>query len=75
MIRACLVSIVVVSLCLVSVRIVLAQDSPRVTCLVKCKTNLSVCLASAGSDEKKKSACNKELQTCISLCPASPLPR
>lgn len=48
----------------------LAEDSPRVKCLTKCKETLQDCLKKAGKDETKKSACNKAVADCVKVCPA-----
>ncbi len=48
----------------------MAEDSPRIKCLTKCSNELIACLKDAGKDETKKSACNKEVDSCQKVCPA-----
>ena len=48
-----------------------ADESERLKCLEKCQNAHNACLADAGDDESKKSACNKALSACIAGCPAN----
>jgi hypothetical protein len=48
-----------------------AGESDRLKCLENCQNTHNACLAAAGDDEGKKSACNKALSACIAGCPAN----
>lgn len=45
------------------------EDTPRMKCLKKCQAELTTCLKDAGTDEAKKSKCNKALNDSLKLCP------
>ena len=44
-------------------------ESPRLECLKSCQNAHNACLASAGSDQSKRSECNKEASECEKMCP------
>jgi hypothetical protein len=47
-----------------------AEESPRMKCLQKAQNNHFACLANAGNDQAKKSACTKKLSEELAACPA-----
>src|SRR6266568_5788064 len=40
-------------------------DTPRMECLKRCQDANNACLASAGDDESKRSACDQQLDDCL----------
>ena len=45
------------------------EETPRMKCLKKCQAEHLTCLAAAGDDPNKTSACNKKLSECEKGCP------
>jgi len=50
-------------------QLILQEETPRMKCLKKVQADHLACLATAGKDEKKKSACNTKLAEDLAKCP------
>jgi len=44
-------------------------DTPGLECVKRCQDANNACLASAGDDESKRSACDQQLDDCLKACP------
>jgi hypothetical protein len=45
------------------------EDTPRMKCLKKAQQDHFNCLAGAGNDAAKRSACDKALSNAVNACP------